>query len=187
MKQAVAIAFSAVALAACSTKTTEANQPTSPSAQSSTTTATPTRAPVAHVGGTLNLTGETGAALAITLVKVINPATGTDGPPTDDKGNPNGNTYVAAMLTIDNTGTDARSDDVNNNAALVGSDNQTYTPTLGTVTECTNFDNGVYHLGAGESTTGCVAFVMPPGVAPTRLKYTPSSGFASDFGEWVIP
>jgi len=186
----IALAAMAAVLAACLAKTTEVNQSASPGAQSSTgaQSATTTAQPsVAHVGATLNLTGQTGAALAITLTNIVNPATGTDGPPTDDSGNPNGSTYVAAMLTIQNTGNDARSDDVNNDAALIGSNNQTYTPDFHSVTGCTNFDNGTYHLGPSESASGCVVFVMPPGVTPTKLKYTPSSGFASDFGEWLIP
>ena len=189
MRRSIAITLSgvAIAVAACSGKTGTANRSatSSPPVFSTSPTSTAPVDPVAHVGATLNLTGDRGP-LAVTLTKIINPATGTSGPPTDDKGNPRG-TYVAAMLTVHNTSTSARKDDANNDAVLVGSDNQDYSTALGSVTECTNFDEGEYELRAGESVNGCVVFVMPPGVKPAKFKYTPSSGFANSFGEWLIP
>ncbi|UQX13415.1 DUF4352 domain-containing protein [Candidatus Mycobacterium methanotrophicum] len=180
----------AVVLTACSAETTEVNKPASPGAPvptgaQSSTPAAPAN-PVAHVGATLNLTGESGP-LAATLSQIINPATGTDGPPTDDNGNANGSTYIAAMLTINNTSTSARKDDADNDAVLIGSDNQSYTPDFHSVTECTDFSNGEYQLGPGESANGCVVFVVPPGITPAKFKYTPSSGFGNSFGEWLIP
>ncbi|MGH3958498.1 DUF4352 domain-containing protein [Mycobacterium sp.] len=190
MKPLVAVPLSslAVVLAACSGNNTGANQPPSTSAQgsSSAQSSSPTTQPVTHVGGTLDLTGEQGVAMGVTLTQIINPANGAVGPPRDNNGNPNGS-YVAVMVTIKNTGNSALEDDANNDAALVGSNNQTYTPALGAVTECTNFDNGVYRLQPGESSTGCIAFVMPSGVSPSKFKYAPASGFANDFGEWLIP
>lgn len=190
MRRSITIALAAVAVAlpACSSKTTEVNQPASPSAQkpAGAPNSATTPSPAAHVGATLNLTGESGP-LAVTLTKIINPATGKDGPPTDDSGNPNGSTYVAAMLTVNNTSNKARKDDANNDSVIVGSNNQDYTPSVFSVTECTNFNEGQYQLGPGESVNGCVVFVMPPGVTPAKFKYTPSSGFANSFGEWLIP
>jgi archaellum component FlaG (FlaF/FlaG flagellin family) len=183
---AIALASLAVVVAGCSTKNSEVNEPTqsttpgaaAPSDAQATTTA-PTN-PVAHVGDTLNLKNEVGQPLAVTLVEIINPATGKIGPPTEG-------TYVATMLTVKNTGTSALKSYANNNTALVGSNNQIYTADLGGVTECTNFNNGEYQLAADESATGCVVFIVPPDVTPTRVKYTPSSGFADDFGEWQVP
>lgn len=124
--------------------------------------------------------------MAITLIQIINPATGVEGPPTDNIGNPKGS-YVAAMVTINNTGTSPLENDANNDAELLGSNNQVFTPSLSAVADCTNFDNGVYRLEPNESVTGCVAFAMPPGVTPKRFQYAPSSGFANDFAEWLIP
>jgi hypothetical protein len=191
MKRSVVIAVlgMAVALAACSGKTTEGNQQTpsgaaSGSAASSTTqgsAAAPTNR-LGHVGDTLELTNVKKESLAVTLSEIINPATGKLRPRGDSK-----DTYVAAMLTIKNTGTTFLKDDVNNTSALVGSNNQTYTPVFTGVTECTNFMAGVFELRDGESATGCVVFIMPPEVTPTKFKYTPSSGFSDDIGEWQIP
>lgn len=190
MNRRAAVAFSSLALvlAACSGNSTEVKEPSSTSAQGSTSTqsVSPTTPPAAHVGGTLDLTGEQDSAMAITVTKIINPATGADGPPTDDNGNPNGS-YVAAVLTIKNTGKSALEDDANNDGSVVGSNNEIYTPALSAVTECTNFDNGVYRLEPGESVTGCIVFALPLKVSPSKFKYAPSSGFADDFGEWLIP
>ncbi len=187
MAAAVAIAALAVASAACS-KTTEINQPSSsqPAGAAKSGAATSTTKPVAHVGATLTLTAE-GAKAAVTLKQIIDPATGTLGPPTDDNGNPNGDVYVAALLTIDNAGAAAFSGDANNDATIIGSNGQDYTADFDSVSECTNFDNGTYRLGPGESATGCVVFKLPPGITPAKFQYSPASGFASDFGEWLVP
>jgi hypothetical protein len=189
MKRSVGIALVgvAVALAACSSKTTAVNQPTestsgaaaAPSAVLSSTTAPAN--PAGHVGDALNLKNLGGTPVAVTLLKIINPATGKAGPPR------NGTTFAATMLTIENTGTSPLKGDVNNDTSLLGSDNQTYKPDFRSVTECTDFNNGQYQLGAGESATGCTVFVVPQGVTPAKVKYTPSSGFADNFGEWLIP
>lgn len=143
--------------------------------------------PPAHVGAARHLTGEAGSSLDVTLTQVINPATGKQGPPTDDSGKPNGSNFVAAMLTIKNTGGSPLQDDANNNAVMVGSNDEDYATDLHSVTDCTNFDEGVYRLDPGESVRGCVVFVLPKGIAPAKFTFTPSSGFADDFGEWLIP
>jgi hypothetical protein len=182
-------------LAACSSK--EVNQPTATTssggnstvattAGTGTTATTKPSSSKAHVGATLSLTGDNAKA-DISLNQVINPATGETGPPTDDQGNPNGDVYVATLLTIKNTGSSALQGDANNDSTLIGSNNQSYSADFDSVTECTNFNSGGYQLGVGESATGCVVFKLPPGITPVKFQYNPASGFASDFGEWLIP
>ena len=135
----------------------------------------------ARIGDTLNLTRTDGSEIAVTLTEVINPATPVSGGGHDQK------RYVAAKLTITDRGDAAIEGAVNVNASVIGSDNQRYVAELASdVTECTNFDSGIYHLSPGESTTGCVVFALPAGVTPARVRYTPSEGFASDSGEWLI-
>jgi hypothetical protein len=46
---------------------------------------------------------------------------------------------------------------------------------------------GEFILPAGESTGDCVAFALPPGVKPVKVKYTPPPGIAKDVGEWLNP
>jgi hypothetical protein len=198
-----ALAVLALAFAACG-GTTEVDKPaasTAPAAAPTTVATTPPPAAAsatsppttaatsgsAHVGATLSLTGEGGDQANVTLSQVIDPATGTDGPPTDDNGNPENDVYVETVLNITNTGSGSYQDDANSDATLIGSDGQSYSPDFDDVAECTNFSSGSYQLGPGESANGCVVFVLPDGVSPTKFQYGLDSDFGSNFGEWKIP
>jgi hypothetical protein len=55
------------------------------------------------------------------------------------------------------------------------------------VTECEDFTYGWFLIAAGDSKSGCVTFGLPPGVAPAKVKYSPSSGISHDVGEWLNP
>jgi hypothetical protein len=74
------------------------------------------------------------------------------------------------------------SDDADVDATVVGSDNQTYTASFDTVTECTNFDHGDFQLGPGESSTGCVVFELPNAIRGTAVKWVTFTGT----GRWPI-
>jgi hypothetical protein len=172
----VAALLSAGALAACSSPAESASGPTSSGAAGS-GTATPKSG---RTGDTLTLTRADGSTIAVTLVRVISPATVTPG-----KGDPAA-AYIATELKIADPGTVAIDGDVNINTMVYGSDGHSYAPDLNNVSECTNFESGIFELDPGESATGCVVFALPHGVSPTKVKYAPSSGFADDFGEWAL-
>lgn len=187
--------------AACGTSPKAVNQPTGTTgsatsnasstgatgAASSTTSpptsTTTTTKPVAHVGATLKLTGETSTTVSVTLVKVMDPAT----PATSFTTPGTGKRLVAAEFTVKDVGSKAVTGDANNDATLVGSNGQTYSPTFATIGGCTNFSSGQFQLAQNESATGCVSFGVPTGVTIAKVKWSPSSGFATDFGEWVVP
>jgi hypothetical protein len=164
-----------------------ANSTVATSATATSAPAATTKPGTAHVGATLSLSGSGGATAQVTLSQVNNPATGASGPPTDSSGNPNGDTYVATLMTIKNTSSSAIQGDANNDSTLIGSNNQSYSADFDSVNECTNFNSGSYQLAAGETAAGCVVFVMPPGVTPVKFHYSPDSGFSINFGEWLIP
>lgn len=124
--------------------------------------------------------------MGVALNQLIDPATGTDGPPTDSNGNPTNSSYVAAVVTILDTGSEAIRDDADDDAELVGTDGRDYTPDFEAVSQCTSFNSGEYSIGPGERVTGCVVFALPAEVAPARLLWTPA-GFSNDVGEWSIP
>lgn len=167
--------------AACAKQDSSTQIGPTEAASSSTTVETSTPAkPPGHVGDTLDMTRADGGKIAVTLLQVINPATVTEGAAESGK------TYVATKLKLTDSGTMPVEGDVNVNVALVGSDDQSYTADFNNVTECTNFESGAFHLDADESATGCVVFALPHGVSPVRVKYTPSAGFADDFGEWLV-
>lgn len=172
-----ALAVVTLGLGACGAGTvSEVNQ----AAKTTQTTATPsTTTPVAHVGATLDLSGlnET-----VTLTAIADPAT-----PGQYVNPDTGKRFVGATFVIKNTGSAAWQGNANANTTLVGSDGQTYTASFFPLSDCTNFSHGDYQLGGGESTTGCVAFQVPSGVAVTKVKFAPGGGHDAVFGEWVVP
>lgn len=178
MKRFVVTLAAVVLLAAsCSAETSNVTGPAAvPSTQRS-----PAPRPVAHVGETLNLMRIGEQQIAVTLTQVINPATVPHA-----WGDP-GKTYIAAKLTITNAGTTTIVGNANSDVVVVGSDNHDYRADFATVTECKDFTYGWFLLAVGASTTGCVAFALPPGVAPVKIKYTPSSGISRDVGMWHNP
>lgn len=133
-----------------------------------------------HTGDTLTLTRADGSTITVTLERVINPATVAPG-----KGDP-AVTYIATELKIANQGTATMNGNANTNVWVIGSDDHSYEPDLNNVSECTNFDSGMFHVSPGDAATGCVVFALPHGVSPAKVKYAPSSGFADDFGEWLV-
>lgn len=172
----IALSTFALLVAGCSARTSEGGDSASGDGSAGETTAKS----AAHIGDTLDLTRADGSRVAVTMLQIINPATVANG-----AGDPT-KVYVAAKLKLLDSGPSPIEGDVNVNVALAGSDNQMYTPDLNNVTDCTNFEDGQFHLAPGDSATGCVVFALPHGVTPAKIKYTPSAGFADDFGEWQV-
>jgi hypothetical protein len=150
-------------------------------------TSTSTTAPVPGVGGTHSFTDSNGVPYTVTLSQVIDPATGADGVANY------GNQYIAAVFTITDTAAASAtngttSDDADNDAVVIGSDDQTYTADFDGVTECTNFNGGNYDLSPGQSTTGCVVFQIPASVSPATVEWSADGGFGGTgtFGEWKV-
>jgi hypothetical protein len=119
----------------------------------------------------------------VQLVQVIDPATPGD----PDLGPDPGKRFVATSFKITNTGKTALQDDANNNTTVIGTDNQSYPPDFDEISECTNFNDGSYSLGPGESVNGCVVFEMPSAVKVAKVQWTPNSSFSSTFAEWLNP
>lgn len=134
----------------------------------------------AKVGDAINIGGDKG--LAVTLLKITDPAQGADQYTTADAGK----RFVAASVKIMNNGTSSYQDDANNDLTLIGSDNQSYTSDLNSVSGCTDFSNGQYTLAAGESATGCVVFQVPNGVSAAKVQFQTNSGMSGDTGEWAV-
>ena len=184
----------AIVLGACTNQTNTAHthvasanvKPTIPTTTVSPPTATipPTTVPaVPHTGTTQSVTDLSGAQYSVTLTRVIDPATGLSLSIPDP-----GTRFVATVFTLTDTGTYALHDDVYGDVTLVGSDGQDYPVGITTnVSDCTNFSNGLFRLGLGESVSGCVAFQLPTGVTAAKVQWTPSDGIASDTAEWLNP
>ena len=111
----------------------------------------------------------------MTLVKVIDPAQGADQFNTPDSGN----RFVGAVFTIKALRGSPQDEDANNDAAVVGSNRQTYTADIDSITGYTNFSNGSINVAQGETTTGAVVFQVPDGIKVTRVQWSAASGFGS--------
>lgn len=172
-RSVIALAAFAVLAASCSTAPSQTARPTP--------AAPPSQAPksIAHLGQTLDLVRIGAQKIAVTLTQVVNPATVPNG------WGEQGSTYVAAQLTIKNTGTTTIVGNSNSDVAMIGSDNRDYRADFATVTECKDFTYGWFLLAVGDSTNGCAVFKLPSGVTPAKVKYTPSSGISRDVGEWL--
>jgi hypothetical protein len=172
---AVCALAAALCTAACSAQPAEPNRPANtPSAQPSRTPKPPAR-----IGATLDLARIGDGRIAVTLVRVIDPATVSSFVAEPGKA------YAATLLTIANTGGSTIVGDANNDVSVLGSDEQTYRAALAGVAECQNFTYGGFLLAPGQSATGCVSFALPPGVTPVKVTYSPSSGLSHDVGEWL--
>ena len=133
------------------------------------------------VGAAISLQTTQGVQLIVTLEHVVDPARATLG-----EKPPPGTRFVAVKLTVtDRSASRDLSDSADDNVTVVGSNNETYTSYLAGASGCTNFDNGQYRLGPGESATGCVMFPVPEAVRVSEVKWTTDSGFGN-WGEWKV-
>ena len=148
-----------------------------------TSPAPPTTQPTGHIGSTLTVSmqasGVTTANARVTLVKLIDPAPGADEFSTPDAGT----RFVGAEFEIVAVG--SLSDDANNDAAIVGSDERTYQPDdFDSIAGCTNFNFGDVTLAAGGSSTGCVTFELRTGVTPKVVTFGTED---ATIGQWQVP
>jgi Protein of unknown function (DUF2510)/Domain of unknown function (DUF4352) len=137
---------------------------------------------VAHVGGTVAVNDGAGGDSDVTLVAVIDPASGADQFSTPDAGN----RFVGVELRIADGGSGVVQSDANEDVTVVGSDGQTYTSAFDDIAGCTNFNEGAYALGPGESATGCVVFEVPTGVRVTQVIDQPGI-MGGSAGDWQVP
>ena len=127
---------------------------------------------------TLLFEDDSGVPYSVTALGVL------FGEPLDEFNVPSPGDYllVAAFRVTDISARYDVSDDANVDAIVVGSDDQTYTASFDSVTQCTNFDGGDFQLEPGESATGCVVFELPDAVQVKEVKWVTLSGV----GEWPV-
>lgn len=186
------IASAAIVLGACGTTTVaqSVGQVTTTSAASSGSSAPSTAAnsttttQVPTVGSILEFSDSTAGKYTVALTKIDDPATPTD--PTFGTA-PAGQRIVAAEFSITNNGNAVLSDDINNNASVIGSDGQTYQTSFDDVTNCTNFNAGSYTILPHQSQNGCATFEIPNGVSVKNVQFQPNGGLSgSQVGQWNV-
>ena len=100
-----------------------------------------------------------------------------------------GERFVGAVFTIKAVSRDGpQQQDSDSNAALVGSDGQTYLPDIIPIVGYTDFAVGEIHAAPGESTTGDVAFQVPTGVKVSKVQWSTFSSLGVESTiQWNVP
>jgi hypothetical protein len=133
-------------------------------------------------GTSYTVTGQSGSEVSVTLTQVIDPAQGTDQFTTAQSGD----RFVGAVFDIKGiNGT--FSDDANNDATLIGSNEQTYTADFNGIAGYTNFNDGEYSVSAGENSVGAVTFQLPLAVTVSKVEWSANGGLGGAPAEWLIP
>jgi Domain of unknown function (DUF4352) len=156
--------------------------PTAASGSAGQATGAPAAATVAHVGSTISLAGNSpGEKMAVTVMKVIPRAQGSDEFNTPDPGN----RFYAVQFRLTDTGSIAYSDSPSNGAQVVDSTGQSYQSDLSTVAGCQSFP-GTENIAVGSTGLGCVVFQVPRHAKITEIQFTLDSGFANQTGQWKV-
>ncbi|MCQ8768342.1 DUF4352 domain-containing protein [Streptomyces telluris] len=134
------------------------------------------------VGGKLTLKGKKpGEQLDVTLKGFADPAH------SDNKymKPAAGKRWVAAQFELVNTGTAAYSDSPSSGAKVVDGQGQSFTQTMGSVTEGPKFPVTV-NIAQGAKSLGWVVFSVPENSKPEKVQFTLNGGFANETGEWTL-
>jgi hypothetical protein len=169
----------------CSSKATVVTSPVTKGTGAPTRSATSTTAAVvAHVGNTLSLKSTPESSPAqVTLVKVVDPASGADQFTTPDAGK----RFVGVQLRIVLGGANAASDVFpDNDTTVFDASGQSYSSDVSSLANCQSFATPLT-LSPGVPALGCVSFQAPTGTKITRVQFTPASGFASVTAQWQVP
>ncbi len=139
------------------------------------------QAPPGNTGSHFDLADGSGYVYRLTLVKVIDPATGAD----QSSAPANGKRLVGLVFTIKALTGSPQNEDANNDAVVVGGNGQNYSADFDRIAGYTNFDTGVIHVAQGDTVTGSVTFQVPNGVTVSKVQWTALSGFGSRV-EWDL-
>jgi len=184
---AAVTAAAALALAGCQStattvNTTPAGTSAAPAAHTSAKGAPATSAAPkkAGVGSTIDLKSSDGAAIQVTLVKIVDPAK----PANQYLGPDDGKRFVAVQLRIVNKGTVTYSDDplaeTSAKDALGESFDVDFSDTAAGVSMTSGLD-----LAAGDTALGFLTFQVPTGQKITQLQY--SAGlFGKSVAQWTV-
>lgn len=138
----------------------------------------------AGVGHTINLTGlQAGEQMAVTLVKVADPAQ-----PTTEFDTPQtGKRLVGIQLKLTNIGTEVYKDSPDTSATLVDTGGQRFNSTLVSEITAGPVFPGPVTITAGDSAVGFVVFEIPTRSAAASLQFALDSGSSSQTGQWKLP
>ncbi|MDX2388934.1 MULTISPECIES: DUF4352 domain-containing protein [unclassified Streptomyces] len=137
----------------------------------------------AAVGATLDLRGLTdGEGLAVTLVKVVDPArTGNPYSAPDA-----GSRLVAVQFRLKNTGTAVYQDSPSNGAKVVDERGQQFGSAYQDTTAGPGFPGSIT-VAPGDTGLGFITFEVPKASRVTKVQFAMNSGFSPNTGQWRVP
>ncbi|MFF4197033.1 DUF4352 domain-containing protein [Nonomuraea sp. NPDC001831] len=161
---------------------TEADSPNASMPATAPSTAPPRKAEpsTASVGGAITLEGFEGLKMAVTLTKLVDPATA--GQYQAPKA---GYRLVAVQLTLKNVGPTVYSDSPTNGAVLIDADDQQYQSSFQDVREGQGF-GGTATINNGDSRKGVIVYEVPKSAKVVKFQFALNSGFADQKGEWTL-
>ncbi len=128
-------------------------------------------------------TDENGNKVEVTLLAVFDPASwssATGFPPNA------GYRYVGIEYKLTDISKHTESDSADNDASVVGSNDEVYTTDLDSITECTDFNDGQWSLSPGTSVIGCSTFQIPNGVKVAKFDFDASEGNGGRVANFAI-
>jgi hypothetical protein len=176
---AIVVAAAASSVPSVSVQPTAPAQTNAPAATVPTPTPTPTDTTTGPIGTTFTVTSSDGTSYDVTLDQVKQNVY----PGAYETPQTAGDHFAAAQFTIKGD-TGATSDDANSDANAIGSDGQEYQFSA-SVSTLPDFSYGQYHVSAGQSVKGWVAFELPPGVTVASVQWAPS--FNGTAATWTVP
>ena len=182
---AVALATGLTACSSSKVSTTPANSPTVPAAAAhstapSTAATTSASQKKAGLGDTIEISGRD-TKLAVTLVKIVDPAKGSDDIIVPDAGKH----FVAVQVRIVNKGQKVYSDDPAADVKVKNAVGETMSIAFATTTAGADMPNSV-DLTPGDTALGFVDFQVPDGQKIAQVQYALLSFGGDSVAQWTI-
>ncbi|ACU71809.1 hypothetical protein Caci_2900 [Catenulispora acidiphila DSM 44928] len=146
-------------------------------AATSSTSAAPKKA---GLGDTVKISGRN-AKLAVTLVKIVDPAKGSDEFTVPDAGKH----FVALQVRVVNQGSGVYSDDPQADVTVKNAAGETMSIAFATTTAGADMPSSV-NLTAGDTALGFVDFQVPDGQKITQVQYALTSLGGDNVAQWTI-
>ncbi|MFJ6754718.1 DUF4352 domain-containing protein [Streptomyces sp. NPDC091273] len=143
----------------------------------------PSRPASAAVGAAIDLSGlEDGEKLAVTLVKVVDPARAKNPYSTPEAGA----RYVAVQFRLKNTGTAVYQDSPSNGAKVVDAQGQQFSPAYTETSAGPEFPGSIT-IAPGDTALGFITFEVPGTSEIAKVHFSMNSGFSPHTGQWNVP
>ncbi|MFF4321264.1 DUF4352 domain-containing protein [Streptomyces sp. NPDC001568] len=134
------------------------------------------------VGTTIDLTGaRAGESLAVTLVKVVDPAGAKNEYSTPEAGT----RFVAVQFRLKNTGTAVYQDSPGNGAKLVDTQGQRFDTSFDDSDAGVSFPGSIT-VAPGDTGLGFLTFEVPKASKIAKVQFAMNSGFSANTGQWNV-